>query len=110
MSKRFFIFVIDDQSNSGTREEMIAIDSFNEKLVAGGHLLALGGLADPSEANVIDNRKGAGLETGESLFSAAEHYSGFWFIQAENHEIAKKLAFAGSEACNRKVELRPLLG
>jgi hypothetical protein len=30
-------------------------------------------------------------------------------IEAENIDVARKLAFAGSKACNRKVELRPLL-
>jgi hypothetical protein len=48
------IFVIDNQTNSGTSAEMVAID-------------------------------------------------------AESHEVARTLAFEGSLACNRKVELRPLL-
>jgi len=30
-------------------------------------------------------------------------------IEAESIDVARELAFAGSKACNRKVELRPLL-
>jgi hypothetical protein len=50
------------------------------------------------------------LSTGKPLFANKENFSGFWLIQAESIEVARKLAFAGSKACNRKVELRPLLG
>ena len=35
---------------------------------------------------------------------------GFWLIEAADEAVAKELALAGSKACNRKVELRPLLG
>jgi hypothetical protein len=50
------------------------------------------------------------LSTGKPLFDAKENFSGFWLIEAESIEVARALAFAGSKACNRKVELRPLLG
>jgi hypothetical protein len=30
-------------------------------------------------------------------------------IEAANADVAKELAYAGSKACNRRVELRPLL-
>ena len=110
MSKRFIIFVIDDLTGSGTTEEMKAIDVFNAKLRANGHWIFAGGLSSPSEANVIDNRAGRNLETLAPLFSAKENFSGFWLIEAGDIEVARSLAFEGSEACNRKVELRPLLG
>jgi len=108
--KKFIIFVIDDRSNSGTEEEMRTIDIFNEKLQSGGHWIFAGGLSAPSFGNVIDNRSGANIETGEPLFSAPENFGGFWLINAQDEAEAKKLAFEGSQACNRKVELRPLLG
>jgi hypothetical protein len=110
MSKKFIIFVIDDLTNSGTPAEMEKIDAFNDQLRANGQWVFAGGLAAPSTANVIDNRDGAGIETGKPLFGAPENFSGFWLIQAADEEVAKELAFAGSKACNRKVELRPLLG
>lgn len=110
MAKRFLISVIDDLSESGTPDEMVAIDAFNDKLRENGQWIFAGGLAAPVNANVIDNRAGAGIETGKPLFEASENFSGFWLIEAESLEVARELAFQGSLACNRKVELRPLLG
>ena len=110
MAKKFMIFVIDDLSGSGTPEEMLAINAFNDALRANGQWIFAGGLAAPDQANVIDNRRGAGIATGKPLFEAKENYSGFWLIQAADLASAQKLAFEGSMACNRRVELRPLLG
>jgi hypothetical protein len=106
---KFIIFVIDDLTNSGPADEMKAIDAFNDGLRANGQWIFAGGLSAPSNSNVIDNRAGAGLETGKPLFEAKENFSGFWLIEAASAQIAKDLAFAGSKACNRKVELRSLL-
>jgi hypothetical protein len=58
MLKKFIIFVIDDLSESGTPEEMVAIDAFNDSLRAKGQWIFAGGLAAPVHANVIDNRNG----------------------------------------------------
>lgn len=105
---RFLISVIDDQSNSGTPEEMVAIDAFNDGLRANNQFIFAWGLHAPETATVIDNRNGANVETGKPLFDAKEHYSGLWIIEAADAETAKKLAYEASKACNRKVELRPL--
>ncbi len=104
------IFVIDDKSSSGTADEMAAIDLFNDKLQKNGNWITAGGLAAPDTATVIDNRNGADIETGKPLFEAQENFSGFWLISAHDLESARQLAFEGSKACNRRVELRPLLG
>jgi len=106
---RFVIFVIDGTSNSAAGNEMQAIDEFNSRLSAGNHLILAAGIAEPNRATLIDNRAGAGIESHGSLFSAPEHYSGFWIINAESEEQAKAFAREGSTACNRKVELRPFL-
>ena len=106
---KFIIFVIDDLTNSGTPSEMTAIDAFNDGLRANGQWIFAGGLSASSNANVIYNRADAGIESGKPLFESKENFSGFWLIEATSAEIAKELAFAGSKACNRKVELRPLL-
>jgi len=106
---KFIIFVIDDLTNSGTPDEMTAIDAFNDGLRANGQWIFAGGLSAPSGANVIDNRSGAGIETGKPFFDVEENFSGFWLIEAANVDVAKELALAGSKACNRKVELRPLI-
>lgn len=106
---KFIIFVIDDLTNSGTPAEMAEINAFNDSLRANGQWIFAGGLSATENANVIDNREGAGIETGRPLFDAKENFSGFWLIEAANSQVAKDLALAGSKACNRKVELRPLL-
>ena len=107
---KFIIFVIDDLSNSGSPDEMIEINKFNDQLRANGQFIFAGGLSSPENADVIDNRNDANLSTGKPLFANKENFSGFWLIEVESIEVARKLAFAGSKACNRKVELRPLLG
>ncbi len=107
---KFIIFVIDDRSNSGRPAEMLEINKFNDQLRANGQFIFAAGLAAPESADVIDNRNDANLFTGKPLFDSKENFSGFWLIEAESIEVARKLAFAGSKACNRKVEFRPLLG
>jgi len=106
---KYIIFVIDDLTNSGTPDEMVAINAFNDGLRANGQWIFAGGLSAPSNASVIDNRGDAVIETGKPLFEAKENFSGFWLIEAANADVAKELALAGSKACNRRVELRPLL-
>ena len=107
---RFVIYVIDDQSNSAVPGEMQAIDAFNDSLRDGGHWIYAAGIGRPESATIFDNRSGAGVEQAGSLHPDAEHYSGFWLIEAESESVARKLAAAGSQACNRRVELRPFLG
>ena len=104
---KFQISVIDDLSNSGTPAEMVEIDKFNDELRANGQFIFAWGLQAPQSATVIDNRDGANLSTGKPLFDAKENFSGLWIIDVADAEIAEKLAFAASKACNRKVELRP---
>lgn len=105
---KFLISVIDAQSNSGTPNEMAAIDEFNDQLRKNGHWIFAWGLQDPITATVIDNRGGANLSTGKPLFEAKENFSGLWLIETVDSETARRLAFEASKACNRKVELRPL--
>ena len=106
---QFFISVIDDKPNSGTDEEMAAIDVFNDKLQADGHWVFAAGLGGPASAIVIDNRAGAGLVTQGPWVESREFVSGFWVIEAADLAAAQELATEGSNACNRKVEVRPFL-
>jgi hypothetical protein len=107
---RFLVSVIDNDSGTGSSDEMAAIDSFNEKLQSNGYWVIAVGIASTSEAKTIDNRSGAGvLKTGSSLYGT-EYMSGFWIIDVTSSDLALELAQEGSKACNRKVELRPLLG
>jgi hypothetical protein len=99
----------DDTAGSATHDEMAAIDSFNERLVAEGHWVFAGGLAAPSTATVIDNRGAEPLFTDGPFLESKEYLGGFWIIEAADLDVALKLAAAGSKACNRKVEVRPIL-
>jgi len=105
---KFLISVIDDMSNSGTPAEMVEIDKFNDRLRANGQFIFAWGMHAPETATVIDNRSGAHVSTGKPLFDSAENFSGLWIIEAADADTAEKLAFDASQACNRKVELRPL--
>lgn len=107
---QFLISVLDDTTGSATSDEMTAIDAFNERLVADGHWVFAGGLAAPGEATVVDNRHDAGLFTNGPFVETKEYIAGFWIVDAPDLETARELAAEGSKHCNRRVELRPLLG
>ena len=106
---RFVIFVIDGPNNPASAGEMQNIDAFNENLRANGNWVTAAGIVGPRFATLIDNRNGKGEMLEGSLFNSPDYYSGFWLIEANAEDDAKKLALAGSLACNRKVELRPYL-
>ena len=108
---RFLISVIDDKVRSPhSPEEIQAIDDFNDKLVAGGNRIFAGGIDSPYLATVFDNRDGSEKISEGPFIESPEFFSGFWIVEAENLEQARTFAAEGSKACNRKVELRPLLG
>lgn len=106
---RFLIAVIDTTANSADADEMSAIDAFNDSLVANGHWIMAAGITGPESALVIDNRGEKLTTTPGSVFDSIEYMSGFWLIEAEDLDTAKRLAAEGSRACNRKVELRPFI-
>ena len=107
---RYMICVIDDETGSGSGEEMVAIDAFNERLQNAGQLIMAEGLASPRASVVVDNRGGAGVVTPGPLHDTEEHVSGFWIVEATDRDAALALAAEGSRACNRVVELRPFYG
>ena len=106
---QYLVSVIDDKTNSGTAEEMAAIDVFNDRLVADGHWVFAGGLNAPDTATVIDNRAGEPVFTDGPFLESKEHIAGFWVFEAPDLDVALKLAAEGSKACNRRVEVRPFL-
>ncbi|MFI0423979.1 YciI family protein [Spongiactinospora sp. 9N601] len=106
---QYLVSVIDDRTGSATSDEMAAIDTFNDRLVAEGHWVFAGGLASPSAATVIDNRGGEALFTDGPFLESKEYLAGFWVINAPDLDVALALAAEGSRACNRKVEVRPFL-
>ena len=106
---KFAIFVIDDESRSGSSQEMAAIDQFNDHLRESGQWIMAVGLESPKNAFLIDNRSEADTTQVGSLFDLPDFYSGMWVIEANDLATAQKLAHEGSLACNRRVELRPFL-
>ncbi len=107
---QYLVSVIDDTAGSATPAEEAAIDVFNDQLVADGHWVFAGGLGSPSMATVIDNRGSETVFTDGPFLESKEYLAGFWIIEAPDLDVALKLAAAGSKACNRKVEVRPVLG
>ena len=106
---QYFVSVIDDKTNSGTDEEMVAIDEFNDRLRSGGHWVFAAGLAAPESATVIDNRGEGPIVTGGGGGGGGGHVAGFWIIEAPDLDAALALMAEGSKACNRRVEVRPVL-
>lgn len=107
---RYMICVIDDETGSGSGDEMAAIDAFNERLQNSGQLIMAEGLASPRASVVVDNRGGAGVVTPGPLHDTETYVSGFWIVEAADRDAALALAADGSRACNRVVELRPFFG
>ena len=106
---QYLVSVIDDTTNSGTDEEMVAIDEFNDRLRAGGHWVFAGGLAAPETSTVIDGRGEQPVFTDGPFIESKEHMAGFWIIEAPDLDVALTLMAEGSRACNRRLEVRPIL-
>jgi hypothetical protein len=108
---RFLINVIESiERPVHSRQEIDAIDAFNNEMVAAGERVLAVGIASPENSIQIDNRDGQVNYIKEILTDPSEYVSGIWIIDVPNQEIALELAARGSKACNRRVELRPLLG
>jgi hypothetical protein len=107
---QYLVSVIDDTAGLATPEEDAAIDVFNDRLKAEGHWVFAGGLGSPSTATVIDNRGEEPMFTDGPFLESKEYLVGFWIIEAADLDVALKLAAGGSKACNRKIEVRPILG
>ena len=106
---QYLVSVIHDSTELATADEMAAIDVFNDRLQAEGHWVFAAGLGSPSTATVIDNRGGEAVFTDGPFVESKEYLAGFWIMEAADLDVALKLASEGSKACNRKVEVRPLL-
>lgn len=106
---QYLVSVIHDQPGLATRDEMAAIDAFNDRLQTEGHWVFAGGLASPSTATVVDNRGDDAVFTDGPFVESKEFLAGFWILEAPDLDVALKLATEGSKACNRKIEVRPFL-
>ena len=113
---QYLVSVIDDgqaevagRTDSATQTEMAAIDVFDDQLRAAGHWVFAGGLGGPDTATVVDNRDGRAVLTDGPHVESQEYLAGFWVIEAADLDDALALAAQGSQACNRRVEIRPFL-
>jgi hypothetical protein len=113
---QYVVSVIDDGQAlaagdvySATAAEEAAIDDFNERLQAEGNWVLAGGLGMPSAATVIDNRGEQPILTDGPFIESKEFLAGFWILEASDLDVALRLAAEGSRACNRRVEVRPVL-
>jgi hypothetical protein len=105
----YLVSVIDDQTGSADSDESAAIDVFNDRLQADGHWVFAAGLAAPSASTVVDNRGADPVITDGPFLESKEYLAGFWILEAADLDVALELAAGGSKACNRRVEVRPLL-
>src|SRR5215470_1357678 len=106
---QYLFSVIHDSASLATPDEMAAIDVFNDRLQADGHWVFAGGLGGPDNATVIDNRGEEAMVTDGPFLESKEYLVGFWIIEAADLDVALKLGAGGSKACNRKIEVRPIL-
>ncbi|MEY2975538.1 MAG: hypothetical protein RIR49_1958 [Actinomycetota bacterium] len=107
---RYVISVIDSTTGSASPAETAMIDEFNDTVRTAGELILAVGLADPSTATVIDGRDGSRDVIEGALHTGDEYVSGMWMIDVADHAVALDRAAAASRACNRRVELRAVLG
>jgi hypothetical protein len=105
----FSVLANDSSAYSATPEEDAAIDVFNAQLQADGHWVFAAGLAAPDTATVVDGRAGEPVYTDGPFVESKEFVAGFWIIEAPDLDVALRLAAGGSKACNRRLELRPIL-
>jgi hypothetical protein len=106
---QYLVSVINDTDDNATPDEMAAIDVFNDRLQADGHWVFAGGLASPGSSTVVDNRGEEPMFTDGPFLESKEFLIGFWIMEAGDLDVALRLAAEGSRACNRKVEVRPIL-
>jgi len=106
---QYLVSVIDDKDDPGSMDEQDAISAFNDRLIAKGHWVFAGGLADTSAATVIDNRGEQAVFTDGPFVESKEYLAGVWVWEAPDLDVALKLATEASKVCQRKIEVRPFL-
>jgi len=111
----YLMAVIHDWDNMAlTDEEMQEsfklTDAYNEELKQSGKWVFAGGLTHPSNATVVDGRKGERIITDGPYAEVKEQLGGFWVIEAADLDEALAQAAKASEACMHPVEVRPFEG
>ncbi|MEA5363854.1 YciI family protein [Amycolatopsis sp., V23-08] len=104
---QYLVSVIDDKDNPGRTDRQPAIGEFNDRLIADGHWVFAGGLADTTTATVVDNRGGDAVVTDGPFLESKEYLAGVWVWEAPDLDVALELATEASKVCDRKIEVRP---
>ncbi|RNM13857.1 YciI family protein [Nocardioides pocheonensis] len=99
-----------DLSEEEQQESFRLTDAFNTELQGSGHWVFAGGLTHPSDATVVDGRKGASIVTDGPYVEVKEQLGGFWVIEAADLDEALDIARRASAACMHPVEIRPFQG
>lgn len=111
----YLMSVIHDWDNMGlTDEEMQEsfrlTGDFNTELQKTGHWVFAGGLTHPSNATVVDGRKGESIITDGPYVEVKEQLGGFWVIDAADLDEAIEVGRRASAACMHPVEIRAFEG
>jgi len=106
---RYLVSVIDDKDNPGSTDRQPAISEFNDRLIAEGHWVFAGGLADTETATVVDHRGEQAVFSDGPFVESKEYLIGVWVWEAPDLDVALKLAAEASKVCDRKIEVRPFL-
>jgi len=81
---RFLINVIESiEKPAHSRQEIDAIDTFNDEMVAAGQRVLAVGIASPDNSILIDNRGGDVKYINESFNDSSEYISGIWIIDVQ---------------------------
>ncbi|MGX5697783.1 YciI family protein [Agromyces soli] len=104
---QYLVSVIDDVNDPGSSDRRPLISAFNERLMAEGHWVFAGGLANPEAATVIDNRGERPVFSDGPFMESKEYLAGVWVWEAPDLDVALALAAEASKICDRKVEVRP---
>lgn len=86
------------------------VGAVSQEMKDAGVWVFAAGLHAPETATVVRVQDGEVLTTDGPFIESKEHLAGFWVLQAPDLDVALRLAAEGSLHCNRKVEVRPLLG
>lgn len=98
-----------DGEGTATDDEMAAINAFNQDLRDRGQWVFAAGLGSPDTATVVDGRGQEPVFTDGPFVETKEYVAGFWVVEADDLDVALRIAAQGSQACRRRVEVRPFL-
>lgn len=111
---QFLVNVVDDgqveaagRTESASQAEAAAVDALNERL--GDAVVFAAGVSAPADGIVVEARGGGSDTTPGLVADTAEFVAGSWVMELPDADATLHLAHEASQACNRKIELRPLL-